>query len=228
MTDQGLQTVEQFTAYIIRIHVAKRCGKLWVAKLLADGKAVSGYTNHDNENRIRKMNFKGKVQERSIKDYVKRLLKRWLEFFSRNSERCHLTWQMSPHAHCQENTCESHRRNPIAALFTDSSQSESACLVASIPSVGLRGTHFVSRDEGWADTCGCGGGWVGAAALARGGCLSVGSLGPVRKGEHVVPTVIRPAQISSQRHLLFPSSWVVLSHHLILRSRWGKGWYYLM
>lgn len=97
MTGQGLETIEQFTAYIIRIHVAKRwvpfwChqkgGKLWVAKLFADGKAVSEYTNHDNENCIRKINFKGKVQERSIKDYVRRLLKCWPEFFSRNSEGC--------------------------------------------------------------------------------------------------------------------------------------------
>jgi len=41
ITSQDLKRIEQFTAYIIRIHVAKRCRKLWIAKLFADGKAVS-------------------------------------------------------------------------------------------------------------------------------------------------------------------------------------------
>lgn len=50
----------------------------------------------------------------------------------------------------------------------------------------------------------------------------------VRKEGHVVPTVIRPTQISSQRHLQFPSSGVLLSYHLVLRLRCGNRRYFLM
>lgn len=56
--------------------MAKRCRKIWIAKLFADGKAISEYTNHGNENCIRKINFKGKMQETSMKDHLKRLPKR--------------------------------------------------------------------------------------------------------------------------------------------------------
>lgn len=78
--------IEQFTTYIIRICVAKRCRKLWIEKSFATGKTTSDYTNQGNENCIRKIDFKGKVQERRIKDYVKRLLKSLSDFFSGNSK----------------------------------------------------------------------------------------------------------------------------------------------
>lgn len=66
--------IEQFASYIIRICVAKRCRKLWIVKSFATGKTTSEYTNHGNENSIRKIDLKGKVQERRIKCYVKTLL----------------------------------------------------------------------------------------------------------------------------------------------------------
>lgn len=143
ITGQGLKRLGQLTNYIIRIHVAERCRKLWIAKLFADGKAVSEYTNHDNENCIIKLNFKGKVQERTIKDYIKKLPKCLPVIFLFQEQRKflkhHVTWQKFPLTHCRGNICERHRRNHINAHFTESFLSESSFLVSSIPNVCIQG-----------------------------------------------------------------------------------------
>lgn len=55
--------IEQFTTYIIRICVAKRCRKLWISKSFAAGKTTREYTNHGNENCIRKIDFKARKEE---------------------------------------------------------------------------------------------------------------------------------------------------------------------
>lgn len=59
--------------------MAKRCTKLCAVKSFATGKTASEYTMKTVSGK-----FKGKVQERRIKDYVKRLLKN--DFFLRNSK----------------------------------------------------------------------------------------------------------------------------------------------
>lgn len=75
-------------------------------------------------------------------------------------------------------------------------------------------------------------GWCVRMWWWLGGCCGTSTWGlcrpTVRKERHVVPTVIRTTQISSQIHLLLPSSGVLLSHHLVLRSIWGNGRYFLM
>lgn len=155
------------------------------------------------------------MQERSMKDNVKRPLKCLSDFFFRNCKtslntilpaKCFLTLTAKK---TPVRATEYH----VNALFTDSFLFESAFLVSNIPNVCLRGTLL-------AELCGCG------------GCCGTGtwqSCRPVVSKEgHVVPAVIRPTQISSQRHLHFPSSGVLLSHHLILWPRYGNGQYFLM
>lgn len=114
----GLKRIQQFTAYIMRICVAKRCGKLWMAKLFADGKAISEYKHHGNETCIRKIHFKGKVQEEVWKTIWKYYQNFYLISFSRAGEMSLDTAsQMFLQTHSQENTCESHRRYHINLLL---------------------------------------------------------------------------------------------------------------
>lgn len=75
------------------------------------------YTNHGNEDSIRKIDLKCKVQERRIKDYVKTLLKCLPDFFPQEQQNLpeqHLTWRIFPHTYSQENTYESVGMRPTA------------------------------------------------------------------------------------------------------------------
>lgn len=172
----------------MRICVAKRCGKLWMAKLFADGKAISEYKHHGNETCIRKIHFKGKVQEEVWKTIWKYYQNFYLISFSRAGEMSLDTAsQMFLQTHSQENTCESHRRYHINLLLIRLL----CCWVCAFgaqcpPQVCISGEHCTSHAEGSADTCRCGSRYFSETAL--GWMCSTA----IRRGWQVVPTAISP------------------------------------
>lgn len=173
------------------------------------------------------------MQERTIRDYVKNLPKCLPVIFLFQEQwkffKHYLTWQKFPLTHCQGNICERHGRNHINAHFTESFLSESSFLVSSIPNVCVKG-HILCPMVS-AQLMGAGA-VVAVATVACGSCLSVGSLGGIMQthAKEGGPCGTLCDQANSDlftKTCSFPNSCVLLSHDVVLRSRWGNCWYFL-
>lgn len=209
ITGRGLKRIQQFTAYIMRICVAKRCGKLWTVKLFADGKAINEYKHHGNENCIRKIHLKGKVQEKSIKDHLKRAGEMSLN--TTLPPRCFFTLT------AKKTLVRATGDITLMYFYFDSFVAESAFLVCFIhPWCASLGSTARSMLRTQLNMWGCGS--RGSPGVNVQHCSKEGLA-----GDHPLWSTWS----SWQRHL-FPSSGVLLSQRPVLRSRCDNGQYLLM